>query len=157
MKKSMLACCSALFALAVCAEEPTPPPAEAAAPKAPRAERGPRAPRGPRHAPLMLLVTDKTTAEEIETFKKNVLEKIDKSYADYKAKPAPEEGEKPVMHLGLMVMERRPGMGPGMRGPAVRGQGQGKGPRGPRGDRGPRRGGAGDKPATAPEAAAEAK
>ena len=139
MKKSLIVCCSALLALAVFADEPAPS-AEAAAPKAPRAERGPRGPRGPHMAPLMLPVTEKTTAEEVEAFKKKVIEKIDTSYADYKAKAAPEGQEKPMLHMALMVMERRP-MGPGMRGP-----------RGPRGDRGPRRGDAGDKPAPEAEA-----
>lgn len=139
MKKSLIVCCSALLALAVFADEPAPS-AEAAAPKAPRAERGPRGPRGPHMAPLMLPVTEKTTAEEVEAFKKKVIEKIDASYADYKAKAAPEGQEKPMLHMALMVMERRP-MGPGMRGP-----------RGPRGDRGPRRGDAGDKPAPEAEA-----
>lgn len=147
MKKSLIVCCSALLALAVFADEPAPS-AEAAAPKAPRAERGPRGPRGPHMAPLMLPVTEKTTAEEVEAFKKKVIEKIDASYADYKAKAAPEGQEKPMLHMALMVMERRPGMGPGMRGQGMRGQG----PRGPRGDRGPRRGDAGDKPAPEAEA-----
>lgn len=150
MKKSMLMCCSALFALAVFADEPAPAP-EAGMPKAPQGERGPRGMRGPRQAPVMIQITDKTTAEEVEAFKKNVMEKIDKSYAEYKAKPAPEGAEKPALHVGVMIVERRPGMGPGMRGPG-QGQGMGPGMRGPRGDRGPRRGGAGDKPAPAPEA-----
>lgn len=144
MKKSMILCCSALLALAVFADEPAAS-AEAAAPKGPRAERGPR---GPRMAPLMLNVTDKTTDAELAEFKKKVAEKIDASYAEYKAKAAPEGQEKPALLMNFMALERRPGMGPGMRGPGA----QGQGPRGMRGDRGPRRGGAADKGAPSAEA-----
>lgn len=138
MKKCMILC-SALLALAVFADEPAPS-AEAGAAK------GPRGMRGPRQAPLMLMVSDKTTDAEYAEFKKKVVEKLDSSFAEYKAKKAPEGAEKPMMHVGLMVMERRPGMGPGMRGE------RGQGPRGPRGDRGPRRDGMGDKGAPSAEA-----
>ena len=139
MKKMLIVCCSALVALAVMADEPAPP-AAGDAPKAPRAERGHRG--GPRMQPLMLRVTDKTTDEELAAFKRKVAEKIDARYAEYKAKAAPEGQEKPPLNISLLMMERRPGMGPGARGQGPRGQG----PRGPKGARGPRRGDAGDRP-----------
>ena len=173
MKKSLIVCCSALLAFAVFAEEPAPR-AEDDAPGAPRAERGPRGPRAgrnPRRAPLMLTVSEKTTDEEVEAFKKKVLAKIDASYSEYKEKAAPEGQEKPVMNMALMVMERRAGMEPGKRragmepgkrragmepgkrGPGMRGSGRrGPGLRGERGAQRPRRGDAGEKPAPEAEA-----
>ncbi len=110
----------------------------------------------------MLTVSEKTTAEEVEAFKKKVLAKIDASYAEYKEKAAPEGQEKPVMNMALMVMERRAGMEPGKRragmepgkrGPGMRGSGRrGPGLRGERGAQRPRRGDAGEKPAPEAEA-----
>jgi len=138
MKKSAIAICGAALAAVAFAQEPAPAPAPApempAAPAEGRAFQRPDRPqRAQRYRPVKrpptLVIDEKTTPEQVEAYKKLVVEKIDAAFASYKDKPVAEgeEGKVPTRVM-LMVMDRPfggPGMGPGM----------GNGPKGPRGDR----------------------
>ena len=145
MKKTLIALCGAL-SLAAFADPAEP---------APSAEAGARPPMRQMPKPTMLVIGEKTTAEDVAAFKAEVAKKIDDSFAAYAAKPA---GEKQPVRLVLFSNEgmgRGPGMGP--RGEGRGPRGEGRGPRGegrgPRGDRPWRnRAGEGDAPKPAEEA-----
>ena len=130
---------------AECAKPPAPPKCERGA------ERQARPPVPPRNT---LVITDSTTPEQIEAFKKELCAKIDAAAEAYKAKPADENGKKKPMLISLRVSGERPAMRG--RGPQDgRGPREGKGPREGRGRRNPHKGPrnpAGDLPQPPPEA-----
>ena len=148
MKKSLIAICGAVLALASFAEPEAPAEAPAQPPK--HMERRERPNRANRPAPTMLKLDANTTPEQVETFKKQVAEKIDAAVAAQAAKTGDDKAPTTIV---LFVNDRPIGMGMGQRGgqrgPGMgqRGPGQG-GRRGP-GQRGPR----GNRPAEAPEPA----
>ena len=162
MKKTLIAFCGAALCLASFADETVcdgaagqPACVEGAAAKATPARQCPRRPecagRMNRPKPVALVINEKTTADQIEAYKKEVAEKIDAAFTGYATKEAGENGVKAPTRIMLMVNDRpmgRPGMGPGM----------GRGPKGPGMGRGGRRGPKGERPegAPAPEAAPEA-
>ena len=137
MKKSLIAICGAVLALASFAEPEAPAEAPAQPPK--RMERRERPNRANRPAPTMLKLDANTTPEQVEAFKKQVAEKIDAAVAAQAAKTG---DDKAATTIVLFVNDRPIGMGMGQRGP---GQGGRRGP----GQRGPR----GNRPAEAPEPA----
>lgn len=161
MKKTLIAFCGAALCLASFADETVcdgaaeqPACVEGAASKAAPARQCPRRPefagRMNRPKPVALVINEKTTADQIEAYKKEVAEKIDAAFTGYATKEAGENGVKAPTRIMLMVNDRpmgRPGMGPGM----------GRGPKGPGMGRGGRRGPKGERPegAPAPEAAPE--
>ena len=146
MKKSAMAVCGAVFAAVAFAQEPAPAPEGATPasraggaplPKPDRPQRGNRVRQS--QPPMTFVIDEKTTAEQIDAFKKELAAKVDAAFEAYKAKPAPENGEaKPHTRIMLMVTDRSFG-GPRMgKGPGAGRGGNGERPQGMRGLRGPK-------------------
>lgn len=157
MKKSLVVFCGAVLCLAAFAEESAVADAAAEKPAAVESQRPHRGfdhvNRMNRPKPVALVINEKTTAEQIEAYKKEVAEKIDAAFTGYASKEAGENGVKQPTRIMLMVNDRmmgRPGMGPGM-GPGT-GPGMGRGPKGQGMGKGGRRGPRGARPEGAPAA-----
>ena len=137
MKKTLIALCGVLSLAAFAEPAETAP---AAAPARPMMRQMPK--------PTMLMINEKTTAEEIAAFKAEVAKKVDEAVASYAAKTGDDKKPVRLVLFSNEGMGRGQGMGPRGEGRGPRGEG-----RGPRGDRPRRNRGEGD----AQKPAAEAK
>ncbi len=139
MKKLMVAFCGAALAAVAFAQEPAASAeareacgkccaakegvkAKAEAKKEARKARAERGPRGMQGRPRqnVFVINDKTTAEQLEAYKKQVCERIDAAAKAYADKQVADGEKKMPVRVMLNVIDRpfgRPGMEGGRRGP----------------------------------------